>query len=152
MVISFPNRKSAEIAAQQGTDFNGKKLQLSWFSGETKVEASPQVKVEQRVTRSLSQSLMEKELEDELLVCLKLILFLLIFLILYRLRFEFSVFCFWHVRYIFMITAVFLLTCVLISIYLFHQEDIDDEEEDVLLAGVEDDDEESETLDRSWKR
>ena len=71
MVISFPNRKNAEIAAIQGVDFSGKKLQLSWFTGETnKVSVNPgPQKVPQRVTRSLSQSLMEKDLEDELLVC-----------------------------------------------------------------------------------
>ena len=71
MVISFPNRKNAEIAAIQGVDFGDKQLQLSWFTGETNkatVNSAPQ-KVEQRVTRSLSQSLMEKDLEDELLVC-----------------------------------------------------------------------------------
>ena len=71
MVISFPNRKNAEIAAIQGVDFSGKQLQLSWFTGETnKVSVNPGPQnIPQRVTRSLSQSLMEKDLEDELLVC-----------------------------------------------------------------------------------
>ena len=70
MVISFPTRKSAEIAAIQGTECNGKTLSLSWFTGNTnKVAVNPGPQnVQRRVTRSLSQSLMDKELEDELLV------------------------------------------------------------------------------------
>ena len=70
MVISFPTRKSAEIAAVQGTQCNGKQLSLSWFTGQTnKVVVNPGPKnIQRRVTRSISQSLMDKELEDELLV------------------------------------------------------------------------------------
>jgi len=73
MVISFPNRKTAEVAAINGVEFNGKQLQLSWFTGQTnKVGVNPAAnpqKIQRRMTRSLSQSLMDKELEDELLVC-----------------------------------------------------------------------------------
>ena len=75
MVITFPNRKGAEIAAIQGIDFNGKQLQLSWFTGQinkptntTTANAIEQPKIQRRVTRSLSQSLMEKDLEDDQLV------------------------------------------------------------------------------------
>lgn len=67
MVLTFPTRRAAEVAAIQGTDFNGTKLTLSWFTGQTN-KTSVAVPTQRRVTRSLSQSLMEKELEDELLV------------------------------------------------------------------------------------
>lgn len=68
MVLSFPTRRSAEMAAVQGTEFNGKQLSLSWFTGQTNktsVAVAPQ-KIQRRITRSLSQSLMDKDLEDEL--------------------------------------------------------------------------------------
>jgi len=74
MVITFPNRKGAEIAAIQGIDFNGKQLQLSWFTGQinkptntSTTGATDRPKIQRRMTRSLSQSLMEKDLEDDLL-------------------------------------------------------------------------------------
>lgn len=68
MVLTFPTRKSAEIAAIQGADFNGKQLTLTWFTGQTmSSHSNDNQKIQRRMTRSLSQSLMEKDMDDELL-------------------------------------------------------------------------------------
>ena len=67
MVLTFPSRKAAEIAAIQGAEFNGKTLLLAWFTGHLKSSlGSDGAQIQRRVTRSLSQSLMEKDLDDEL--------------------------------------------------------------------------------------
>lgn len=72
MVLTFPSRKAAEIAAIQGAEFHGKTLVLAWFTGHLKSSlGSDGPQIQRRVTRSLSQSLMEKDLDDELVSTLK---------------------------------------------------------------------------------
>lgn len=69
VILTFPTRKAAEIAAIQGTDFRGKQLALAWFTGQMKTAhtAAENQTIQRRMTRSLSQSLMEKDMDDELL-------------------------------------------------------------------------------------
>jgi len=69
MVLTFPSRQSAEVAAIQGGEFNGKTLVLAWFTGVIKSSETPDsgATIQRRMTRSLSQSIMDKDLDDELL-------------------------------------------------------------------------------------
>ena len=67
MILTFPNRKAAEIAAVQGVEFNGKQLVLAWFTGQSnKSQPAETQQIQRRMTRSLSQSIMDKDLDDEL--------------------------------------------------------------------------------------
>ncbi|XP_065668942.1 RNA-binding protein 26 isoform X2 [Hydra vulgaris] len=66
LILTFPTRQSAEMAAARGVKFNGKQLALSWFYGHPKTSINNDTQlVHRRTTRSMSLS--EKDLEDELL-------------------------------------------------------------------------------------
>ena len=90
MKLTFPSRKAAEIAAEQGTTFQGKQLVLTWFTAQLAAahqrqqeqqqqqaqqqaqqqQQQPKLEVDEEPSaiaaeRSLSQSLEEKDMEDE---------------------------------------------------------------------------------------
>ena len=70
LILTFPTRQSAEVAAARGVKFNGKQLVLAWFHGQPKTSISDEdtQTVHRRMTRSMSHSLSEKDFEDELVL------------------------------------------------------------------------------------